>query len=417
MKLWVLGLALLCAATARAGYLAPGAASAAGAKNIVLIYDGGQYHRNWMTNDFVPLMSYVNRQGRITGRMYDTLLVLPLWARSGRGYTAGFGTGPSNKEDWLDYLDNTLFGNVLHLNKMEAAAGVAGYWLSATPLTWKVILTIPYPDPAQHAWGSLTDGGPVLDFANLNDRISAVRWYVDELTRRWQARGYQHIQWVGLYWLEEYIHAVDPSLIPWVAAMAHQAGCKLFWIPYYNATGWSQWKTYGFDAAIYQPNYFFSTATPFSRLHSAASGAKTNGLGVELELDDRAITDPAFRSRYYDYLNAGAVEGFQTGAVTAWYMGGDTLLKCQASADATVRAIYDDTYKFIFANGVHGDATADRIVDFADVRAILKAAAGLQVADTQRFSASTDLAPNNRADVADAVKLMRYLSGLQPTLP
>ena len=60
------------------------------------------------------------------------------------------------------------------------------------------------------------------------------------------------------------------------------------WIPYFQAAGWSDWRSLGFDVATMQPNWAFhshpglnNSAELFAKVANDTSCA---GMGVEMEL-------------------------------------------------------------------------------------------------------------------------------------
>lgn len=415
---FVCGLALLSATSALSAYLPKGSAAAGGARNIVLIYNAGDGHRMWQQADFVPLISHATLAGKPLAPMFDALVVLPLKATSGRGFVSGFGTGPSNVTDWTWYSDSRLFGGDDQLRSLDNAATQVKTALNAPGLRWKVFLTIPYPDSTQHAFGAIDSSGRSLNFSSTSDRGAATEWYIAKVSALWKAAAYQSLDFVGWYWLQESVPSGDQTLVQRVATAVHADGRKFLWIPYYSATGYSKWSTWGFDAAIYQPNYFFTTTLPYSRLTDTATSAETYGMGVELELDDNAISSTAYKARYENYLRAGNETGFQTGALTAWYMGGDTLLKCALSSDSGVHGIYDETWDFIVKDAIPGDADTNRLINAADVRAILSAASGLRQSYGVGISITAgDLVPGGRLDILDAVRTLRFVVGIDVKLP
>ncbi|MET9019943.1 DUF4855 domain-containing protein [Actinopolymorpha sp. NPDC004070] len=64
------------------------------------------------------------------------------------------------------------------------------------------------------------------------------------------------------------------------------------------------WSDVGIDAAAFQPNYFFEDVSA-ERIEDASAVAKRYGMGVEVEFDERMLTDDVFRDRYITYLNGG----------------------------------------------------------------------------------------------------------------
>lgn len=414
---WLAWALLVCSGPASAEYLPKGAPAAAGARNVVLIYNS-LGHRNWQPKDFVPLLSYVDVMGVQHARMFDTLLVLMLTSESGRGFCPGFGSGPSNKVDWDNYMKARLFGGDAHLPRLqEAAAEVAGK--SGHPdQKWKVILTIPYPDPAQRDFGVLRPSERSRDLASPTDRLAAAQWYVDSVAALWNRAGFHNLEFVGWYWVHETVTGTDRTFVPRVAGLVHGQGRRFFWIPWFRAAGYKTWRDYGFDVAFHQPNYFFSLDVPFSRLANAASDARQYGMGMEIELDERALTNPEFTTRYDDYLGEGVTRGYRDNAITAWYMGADTLVTAAFSTDPARRAIYDKTYRFIEASGWPGDANGDRYVDMHDVLLLLRIASGRAGAPVgETLGRSLDVTSDGAVDMRDALAVLRDLSGLHPALP
>src|SRR5690606_4879427 len=119
----------------------------------------------------------------------------------------------------------------------------------------------------------------------------AVTAYLDELFRRLDASDYEHLELVGLYWMSELIDGPsDMGLIQAVANEVHKRDLRFFWIPFFTARGWDQWKEAGFDAAILQPNYMFDSTVAISRFQNVADRARRYGMGIEIEADETVLT-------------------------------------------------------------------------------------------------------------------------------
>src|SRR5690606_1295451 len=103
-------------------------------------------------------------------------------------------------------------------------------------------------------WGSV-DRVP-LDFENEDDRVRAVKWYVDETIRRFKEKNFKYIELDGFYWIPESASSELP-LMKRVVDYVHETGHKISWIPYNYAPGADKWKEAGFDIAYQQSNYFF----------------------------------------------------------------------------------------------------------------------------------------------------------------
>jgi hypothetical protein len=356
MQHWIAAAALgaLVSATAMAketepGYLPPGDERAGGARHIVLIYNS-KGHRKWQKDDFKPLLAYQSREGKPLAPMFDTFLWLPLRLDNGHWWCPGFGSAPADKADVEAYRDDRLFGGDDQLRSLDRAAAETAAALHAPGLRYKVILTLPYPDTHQQDFGAVTPGGPSLDLAGNPNRLKVTQWYINTVRQRWKEAGFNNLDLIGWYWVHEQTDGEDGKLLPEVAKQVHADGKKFFWIPWFKAPGAQHAKELGFDAAMHQPNYFFDNYKgPATRLNEAAAFARQHNLGMELELDENVLKPERADSRqkYRDYLRAGREEGFQNGALTAWYMGGDALVQCAWSDDPEARAMYDETWDFI----------------------------------------------------------------------
>ncbi|HOQ30570.1 MAG TPA: DUF4855 domain-containing protein, partial [Armatimonadota bacterium] len=128
----------------------------------------------------------------------------------------------------------------------------------------------------------------------------------------------------------------------------------LHWIPWFRAPGLEKWRELGIDFAIVQPNYAFMqpergfALADQNRLTLNANDAWRLGLGVEMETPFALPGDPGARWLFRQYLNHGddALDGYQHGAVRAYYQGSDVIARLAASTHPGERQLYDDLYRF-----------------------------------------------------------------------
>ena len=99
----------------------------------------------------------------------------------------------------------------------------------------------------------------------------------------------------------------ETELIRYASDYLHSLGYKLMWIPYYQASGFSDWKELGFDMACMQPNYAFSGQATIDRLYDNAATTKRLGMCVEIEINQ--YDSKADILRYKEYLAVGAETG------------------------------------------------------------------------------------------------------------
>ncbi len=114
---------------------------------------------------------------------------------------------------------------------------------------------------------------------------------------------------------------------------------------FFNAHGFGRWKDLGFDSAILQPNHFFN-GTPPEQIPAAAALARQNGMGLELEFDERAFEDAGYCRRYLDYLEGAAQYGYGGPDVfKGYYQDVKALLYAARGAGIHGRTLYEKTFE------------------------------------------------------------------------
>ncbi|HAG00229.1 DUF4855 domain-containing protein [Paenibacillus lactis] len=332
--------------------LAPGEATA-GIRDLSLLYNGHYANGDgdWSKEDIIPQISYVNQDGEPVDWFFDGVLVLGLLSPDGRDFGGG-----SNLKDWNWYLDKTFAadGDMFQLNEATKEAGTK---LGDPDHKTKVVVMIPDPSEYVTDFGDVDGDGKSENFnagsvgeqQAMANRQKAVRWWMDEVLKRWESSGYSHLELAGLYWLSEQVStsASGPDMLKYVNGEIHAEGLKSFWIPHFLAYKSYMWKEVGFDAVAFQPNYFFEEMSS-ERLDDAAYTAERFGMGVEIEFDGRMLTDPVFRQRYKEYLDGGVKYGYMTDTFKAYYKGsGPVLGTAAASEDPEIRIMYDWLYQFV----------------------------------------------------------------------
>lgn len=308
-------------------------------KDILLVYTGNKSYQQTLTSeDFLPLAAYLTRQGEIKGSMFDTMLFLPTKL-------------PCTRVGWNSYLDD-LFADGQQLHALEDAMEKINT-ATGQQKKEKVILTIPYPDSKQDQFDqstSFTDKLIGREQAAQN-RLAAAEWYYNEMMTRWNSAGFQNLDLIGIYWYAETIdHSVyqEKALVQKVAHMVSSNGQKFFWIPYYGAQGYKDWKSYGFTHVFLQPNYYSSQSPPEDRMDQAATLARQYETGIEIELDNRVLYEPFYYNLFYKELKKGHQLGLDGNTVNAYHVGiKGTVLDTVYSDYPDIRGIYDDLYRWI----------------------------------------------------------------------
>jgi hypothetical protein len=187
------------------------------------------------------------------------------------------------------------------------------------------------------------------------DRLAASKWYIDQVISRFAEKGYQNIRLDGFYWYDELMHYdIDPLVLETVQDVTsyvhrlNQESYQIYWIPFYQANGFRNWKNFGFDYAIMQPNYAFDSHASEQRILETAELCKKYGLGIEMEfggISDQYIT------KFRQYLINGDQDnlGYQNSSLIGWYTGTWGIFETCRDTDGT-RYVYDAMYDFF--NGI-----------------------------------------------------------------
>jgi len=318
-------------------------------KNILLVFTGGHGDLgNWTSEDFLPMLAYVDNKYSIKGKLFDTMLFLP------------YPELACTRDGWAAYADNlftpgaqlfALDEVMARLNKIPDYQGKVN-----------VILTIPYPDGQQQDFGALEKGGTSLSFSDKSvgqdqaakNRFLAVRWYYDNLMARWSQAGFKNLNLAGIYWYRENMDSTTPGdieLVQNVARLVRNNGQQFFWIPFFGAQGYDNWRSFGFNHAFLQPNYYADKGPPDERMDKAAELAKRYNLGLEIECDDGILYNRSYYDLFYKQLDKAHQLNIDQAASKAYYAGSKTLVRAWRSNNYKIRTIYDDLYRWI--NGTY----------------------------------------------------------------
>lgn len=288
-------------------------------RDLVLIYQGGVHRMDYTVEQLRPYVVHQNRFGR-RDWLFDGFLFLEFDSGKGFSFEVRDGAPLARKEDWA-WLADRHFAAGKGISALDACVGEAAAELGEPPFRHRVVIAMPEPPLGQRDWGEL-DGRP-LDFSRDEDRIRACEWYIDLLSDRFRREGYRHIELAGFYWLSE--KALQSQRVTQaLGAYIRAKGLKFYWIPYYTAQGYSEWRESGFDAAYLQPTYFWNRTIGDDRVDRACELARTYGMGLEMEFDRAAFvkSQNKLRDRGMRYMSSFRKNGVYRSASLAYYEGG-----------------------------------------------------------------------------------------------
>ncbi|MBP3387432.1 MAG: DUF4855 domain-containing protein [Clostridia bacterium] len=320
-----------------------------GAENILLSYhcNPNMQSKGLITKEqYLPYVAYLSEDGEVKDTFFDGYLYLP--------YTAfNFSSEAQCIDGWKYYLDN-IFTPDRNLDALDKVTKEVGDKLGIKNHKSAVYFSLLYTFTSKECFGEIN--GEKLDFENIDDRKKALRWLIDEYLRRYNEGGYEHTRLEAFYWFEEqitYSDSHEEELIAFVRDYVHEKGYKLFWIPYFKAVGYHDWKRLGFDVACMQPNYAFGDDRKVEQIYETAKIAKELGMCVELEitgikLDENGIVqNPKDVEKFIEYLEIGAKTGYMN-TIKMYYQGGvpGDISKAVFSKTPRYREMYDMTYRF-----------------------------------------------------------------------
>ncbi|MDD4124668.1 MAG: DUF4855 domain-containing protein [Eubacteriales bacterium] len=322
-------------------YMAPDESLLGGVEDLYLVYHSTSVKRG--SADLLPALAYIDENGDIKDTMFDGFLFL-LSGSLSSGY-GGYNGFTKSDGEWLI---STLFADGCNINALEEAAGQVKTALGNSDYKYKFYITLYYPKTGSN-FGDIDGDGKNEVLNTLEERLAAVEWYMSLFEEELAKKDYKNIEFCGYYWYHEAASAEngDMELINGVSELTHSHDSQLFWIPYYVAPGYSLWAEHGFDVACMQPNYAFKLDRPISNIINTANLAKRYGMGVEIEIDSKALTNDLYLQRYMTYLEYGVYYGYINDCIHMYYMSFYDLNNACASESPRLRLIYDYTYQFI----------------------------------------------------------------------
>lgn len=336
------------------------------ASDVVLFYAGGELGNYYDQKYAADYVSYVDRDGE-EHWLFDGFLLLQIWDTKAENasevtFTPGMKDGngnwlPSaNQADWKKLVDY-YFSEGNCIDAIDKAVGEAAKRLGKPAEKRQIIISIPDPMPYRQPmtkkggttyWGLID--GKVTDFSDENDRAAACKWFVDEVLKAYKSKKYENVELAGFYWITEEFLDKSP-LLPMVSDYVHSKGYPITWIPYFQAPGYTEWREKGFDMAWHQPNYFFYNV-PESQIKTACEQAQANGMGMEMELDERASVKPLWGDKSLDFKLRAYMKTFKecgawANCQLAYYQGTHAVRHLKDSSDPRDVELYQDLCDFI----------------------------------------------------------------------
>lgn len=327
--------------------------------DLALIYQGGAHRMDWTADQFKPYVVHQDSEGR-QDWLFDGFLFLEFKDGKGRCFVSGYEKEFARKQEW-NWLIDRVFEKGKSLSALNESIGSAAKILGEPAFRHKVVIGLPEPVPGQKDWGKLD--GKRLDFSKDEDKQKACLWYINELTKRFKEAGFTYLDLAGFYWVAEDIVTSKALTVP-VGNYIRSQEYKFYWIPYWNAMGYSEWKELGFDMAYAQPNHFFDASITDDRIDKTCQLARTHNLGLEVEFDERvhASRENSFYNRLVSYLDRFERNDVFEEASVAYYEGGGAVISLSKSKDSRDKALMDRLARLIWKRRETKDAQRNQPV-------------------------------------------------------
>ena len=299
---------------------------------------------------FLPSAAYI-KDGKIEDFMFDSFIFLPHPNYLYDYFPGGYAHKSLTMENFSAYIGEELKEG-LAINALNEAVGEVKKALGNEDYKAHVFMSLLYPANTVKEFGVVD--GKMLDFSNLDDRLAALRWMVDESICRFNEKQYEHVALSGFYWFCEEMEYEDYNreMAQITTDYIRSVGYKTCWCPWFGAPGFEDWKELGFDIATQQANFFpehrkhFPNRGTEERLPAVAEWTRKIGIGVGMEWCDETH---ASAEVFKQYLETGAREGFMH-YPHIYYVsarGPQVIRNAHNSEDAYVRETYDELYKYI----------------------------------------------------------------------
>lgn len=344
---------------------------------------GGHSARNpqtWTKERFEKTVIYTDRKGQ-KHWFFDSMLMLEIWDDNYKvTYSvANDGKNSSRKSHWEGLLDY-WFAPTTGFQALDDCIAENAAEIGTPRSPRYIVFSLPDPvyfenysngvegtDKNTVYWGSIE--GERMDFSKMDHRLKAYKWYIDQIRERFAQKDYRYIQLLGFYILSEtltmkggwrYSYKQHEELIPLVADYCHNYNEGLYWIPYSvskddaeHNKALKNWKKFGFDLAILQPNYYWDDKS----WETTCEYINKYDMGMEFEFEGShgggtSILGSSERgeyrkSRFREYMDNAGNYGIYGKKPIVLYTGTNALYELAASENSSDKELYHEFGEFI----------------------------------------------------------------------
>ena len=313
--------------------------------DMVLLYASGAQRKHQWNEEYVePYVTYKDESGK-EHWLFDSFLFLEIHNGKGKEFANGYTGDPANQQEWKNLIDH-YFQSRYCIGALNRTIESAKKRIGEPSQKRKIMIGIPEPVQTQKDWGSVKNGVP-LNFSKPNDRVSAVKWYIDYARKKFKETDYKNVELAGFYWLPERA-THSRSILADISSYLNDLKYTFEWIPYQYADGAFEWKILTFNYAYYQPNYFFNKDRPITLLNQTCEAAIKYDMGVEIEFDERALVGNGdWGYRLEDYMRVFKEYGVWKTKRIGYYQGDNALYQLSKSTEKADQLLYHKFCKFV----------------------------------------------------------------------
>lgn len=291
--------------------------------------------------DFISCLAYLDENGKAVDVLFDSvaLCLSPAGSCPSGGCLTSSRAEGSSLSDW-EWLIDELFAKDSNLKALDTAAlDVKSMLGLPRDYKFKAFLSAPVPKTAFGEFGDMNGDGIGEKLLTSEDCISAFAWYVDAVSRRFDAECLQNVSIEGFVWGDNRISRLhrdnEEAFATGCVSLLKNRGYKSIFVPSYMADGCERAEDVGFDCTAMQYN---------GESERFLSVCKKYGFGVCFTVSsaNNGLDSTAFAQQ----LVEARKNGMMTDTVHI-FNNANLLCGCAFPPNNPLRGVYDDLYKFI----------------------------------------------------------------------
>ena len=293
-------------------------------------------------DEWLPLFGHI-KDGVIDGTMFEGATIMPSPVHV-------YYSGELNTREGFDAWIKHAMANAATINeavgRVKATLGLTDYTVKLFPAVYDPTAGLVGGANRFSAWGEID--GVKMNPQNEEDGLKILQYLMDGYITAFKQAAFEHVELVGVYWFDEGLDAKRPDWYHKATALFHDRDLMVIMAPYFKSGGYDLARSFGFDTAAMQSNYF-----PEMRLAELNCGTIDRidlnldcimrlNIGLTMEMScpvESCVT--AYKTTIKKCIEYGYTDRFHL-----TYFNG-SLLGCYESGDEYIHSVYDDLFLYI----------------------------------------------------------------------